>query len=551
MTVAATFAATLVDEWVRHGLTDAVIAPGSRSTPLALALVADGRVRHHVLIDERSAGFFALGLGLATGRPAVVLTTSGTAAVELHPAVVEADLARVPLIACTADRPAELHHVGAPQTVEQHGLFGGATRGAFDPGPPAEVASSTWRSMASRAYVEAACGPRGPGPVHVNLPFREPLVGDPGPLPPGRTGGRPWHTVDAAPLPPPPDLRVDGARGLIVCGGGAGAPAAIAALASARGWPVLADPRSGARVPGDLVIAAADALLRVPEFAAAHRPEVVLHLGQPWASRVVNDWLAGCGAEHVVVDPASAFTDPDRVAATFVRADPEATCRALTADTSASAADPSWAAAWAAAETAARAALAGALAALGPGATEPTTARDVLAQLPDGANLVVSSSMPVRDVEWYSEPREGVRVLANRGANGIDGVVSTALGVAASGSGPTACLIGDLAFIHDSNGLLAGGDCVFVVVDNGGGGIFSFLPQATAVAPAAFERIFGTPPGIDVVALAAAYGVRPVASVADGIAAGGITMVHVRTEREANALVHSQLHDAVAAALRP
>src|SRR5204862_2237708 len=224
--VQATFATTLVDEWVRCGVTHAVIAPGSRSTPVALALMNDGRVRLHVVLDERSAAFHALGIGLATGRPAVVLTSSGTAAVELHPAVVEAHQARVPLLAVTADRPPELHHVGAPQTVEQTRLFDGAVRWAFDPGVADAGAVGSWRSIAARSVIEAVGNPAGPGPVHLNLPFREPLMGDLEGMPSGRKGGGPWHRPEGAPAFPPAALGERlagwGGHGVIVGGGGGG-----------------------------------------------------------------------------------------------------------------------------------------------------------------------------------------------------------------------------------------------------------------------------------------------------------------------------------------
>ncbi len=191
MDVAATFCATLVDEWARAGLTDAVVSPGSRSTPMALALAADDRLRLHVFVDERSAAFFALGIGLRTGAPALTLTTSGTAAAELHPAVIEAHHAGIPLLAVTADRPPEAHGVGAPQTIEQGDLYGRAVRWRADPGVPDPAASPSWRSLAARAVAEARGAGGRPGPVHLNLAFREPLVGRPGPLPPGRVGARP------------------------------------------------------------------------------------------------------------------------------------------------------------------------------------------------------------------------------------------------------------------------------------------------------------------------------------------------------------------------
>src|SRR5688500_5550887 len=254
----ALLAATFVDEWVRAGVRDAVVAPGSRSTPLVLALAADGRVRLHVHLDERAAGFFAVGMGLASGRPAVVVTTSGTAAVELHPAIVEASQAGVPLLACTADRPPELQHVGAPQTVDQTHLFGRAVRWFADVGPAGGMPRDAWRSLAARAVVEA-----GRGPVHLNMAFCDPLVGVAGELPPGRPGGRPWHesapSEDAGATVALPD-GLAGRRGVVVAGAGCDA-AAVLTLARTLGWPVLADPRSGCR-GADVSVAAFDGVLR-------------------------------------------------------------------------------------------------------------------------------------------------------------------------------------------------------------------------------------------------------------------------------------------------
>ncbi|HET7489205.1 MAG TPA: 2-succinyl-5-enolpyruvyl-6-hydroxy-3-cyclohexene-1-carboxylic-acid synthase [Acidimicrobiales bacterium] len=555
MTLQDAFAVTVVDEWVRGGVTDAVVAPGSRSTPLAAALAADGRLRVHVVLDERSAAFFALGLGLASGRPAVVLTTSGTAAAELHPAVVEAHQAGVPLLACTADRPPDLHHVGAPQTVEQEGLFAGAVRWAFSPGPVEEVTAGVWRSVAARAVAEATASPAGPGPVHLNLAFREPLAGDADRTVAARAGGGPWHRRAPGRAAPPADVvaaLAGGGKGVVVAGAGAGDPEAVAVLAGALGWPVLADPRSGCRVPG--AVAAADALLRVDGFAGAHRPEAVLRLGAPWASRVVGEWLAALDVPQWLVDPHGAWLDPGRSATTVVAADPTLLAEAVAA-AGPCPAPAGWAEAWAAAEECAQAAFD---AVLGDGAlSEPAVARAVVDAVPAGGTLFVSSSMPVRDVEWYGRPRTGLRVLANRGANGIDGVVSTALG-----SGAGVALVGDLAFLHDTNGLLvpAGAgrplDTTVVVVDNDGGGIFSFLPQAGVLAPDRFERLLGTPHGLDLVAVARAHGVAAerVSSLAGVTAAAGppagvrVVVVPV-PDRRANVAVHDDLHRAVAAAV--
>ena len=564
--VAATFCATLVDEWVRAGLTDAVVCPGSRSTPMALALAADGRLALHVHHDERAAGFVALGLGAATGRPAVVLTTSGTAAVELHPAVVEAHHGRVPLLVCTADRPPELRGVGAPQTIDQVHLFGRSVRWFAEPGVPDEAASTAWRPLAARAVVEALGAP--PGPVHLNLAFREPLVGAAGQLPVGRDGGRPWLRRPMAGEPASADVAAlasafDGRRVLVVAGGAVGDGDGVLHAARCFGWPVVADPRSGCRVPDEVVVVHVDALLRHQPTAEALRPDVVLRCGTPPASKVLGQWLAGLDdAWQVGVDTWGAVVDPDGVLASMVTAEPGALCRALVGRDLAPS-PPSWLGAWAQADAVAsevvRSCLAEDRAAEQP--TEPMVAADVVAALPDGAALVVSSSMPVRDVEWYAAARDGLRVLANRGANGIDGVVSTAVGVALAG-GPTAVLVGDVAFLHDSNALLGlvgrAVDLTIVVVDNRGGGIFSFLSQAATVDPVAFEALFGTPHDVELATLAAAHGLVTMeahdpSSVSDAVsasmAAGGVRLVVVRTDRATNPAAHDRIHTAVAIAL--
>lgn len=568
VTTAATFCATVVDEWVRCGVTDAVVCPGSRSTPMALALAADDRVRVHVHHDERAGAFVALGLGVATGRPAVVLTTSGTAAVELHPAVVEARYGRVPLLVCTADRPPELRDVGAPQAIDQTRLYGASVRWAWDPGVPDAAAAPAWRSMACRAVLAATSSP--PGPVHVQLPFRDPLVGAAGPLPAGRPGGAPWHQRPAGRRTLDRDgvdalaARLAVRRGVIVAGGGIDDPEPVLALARTLAWPVVADPRSGCRQPDPVVVAHADAILR-SALAPALAPEVVLRLGTPPASKVLGQWAAGAtSAVQVVVDADGEWADPERVADVVVAADPSATATALgdalTRAKVPPAAEPAWLARWRSADDASATAVAEVLAGQAT-LTEPAIARAALAGAPDGATVVVSSSMPVRDVEWYGAPRTGVRVRANRGANGIDGVVSTAVGVALA-VGPVVALVGDVAFLHDTNALLglAGRplDLVVIVVDNDGGGIFSFLPQADQLAGEPFEQLFGTPHGVDVTALARAHGV-PATVVADGdelaaalqsgLAAGGAHVVVVRTDRAANVAVHRAIHDRVAEAL--
>ncbi|MGC8626674.1 MAG: 2-succinyl-5-enolpyruvyl-6-hydroxy-3-cyclohexene-1-carboxylic-acid synthase [Acidimicrobiales bacterium] len=567
--VQAAFAAVLVDEWARSGVRDVVLCPGSRSTPLLLALdkaAADGQLRAHVLLDERAAGFFALGLGLATGVPAPVVTTSGTAAAELLPAVLEAHHAGVPLLAVTADRPPELHDVGASQTVSQEDLYGSSLRWSASPGVPDLAFLGAWRSVACRSVAEALGGTARPGPVHLNLAFREPLVGSAGellsePELAGRPGGAPWHTRRLPVELDPPEEVVElvaagGQKGMIVAGLGAGEPEAVWALSQAAGWPVIAELASGCRLPG--AIGAADALLRTP-LAGRLVPDVVLRLGAPPVSRVLAEWLASLTCTQVLVDRWGTWAAPDRLPREVVVTSPSALCRAVAARLGPTGAqeEPSlWSAAWRSAEAAAQEAVDATLAAEG-GLTEPQLARQLVGSLPAGASLVVSASMPVREAEWWSRPRHGLEVFFNRGTNGIDGVLSTAMGVcAARPEGDVTVLLGDLAFLYDAGSLAhaakAGLDLRVVVVDNDGGGIFSFLPQA-AEPTERFERLWGSPHGTDLLAVARAYGavateVRDVGELSRQLGverASGPRVLVVRSERAVNAQVHQRLWGAV------
>jgi len=521
--VTTSYAATLVDEWARAGVTDAVVAPGSRSAPLALALVRDGRLRVHVVVDERSAAFRALGLGLGSGRPAVVLCTSGTAAANFHPAVVEAAHARVPLLVCTADRPAELRATGAGQTIDQHRLYGDAVRWFCDPGPPSDEPGCgvTWRALASRAIAETWGPP--PGPVHLNLPFREPLVptGAARVDAPGRPDGRPWtRSVPASRAPSVADVTTLAdlvracPRGLLVAGWGAAvAPTTAARFAAAAGWPVLADPISQLRT-GDLAISTYEALLRAPGFASTHIPDLVIRVGAALTSKVATAWLDPT-VPQILIDPDGVWLDPTHATHTRLAVDADVLLDRL-GDTLGPHQTSRWLTDWLTAERQARAAIDAvfdASSVTGKGMRdlcEGQIARDIASGLPDGATLVVASSLPVRALEWCMAPREGLRVLANRGANGIDGFVSTVLGVAhATMPLPTVGLCGDLSFLHDINGLLAtnqiGERCpaTFVVLDNNGGGIFSYLPPSEL---AEFERLFATPHNLDIVEIAKAHG---------------------------------------------
>ena len=565
--VQATFCATLVDEWIRDGVAHAVIAPGSRSTPLALALAGRPELAVHVFHDERSAAFAALGLGRATGVPTVLLCTSGTAAANFHPAVIEAHQDDVPLVVCTADRPPELRDVGAPQTIDQTSLYGNSVRWFHDPGVADASMRSAWRSIAARSVLDA-CGDTSarPGPVHLNLPFRDPLVAPAEGLPASRIDGGPWHraTADLHAL----DERqfaalvtvLDQQRGVILAG--AGAPAAVVGLGERIGWPVLADPRCPARGSAGStgpVVAAFDAVLRHPRFAADHTPTVVLRFGPMPASKVLAQWLARSGASHVHVAATVGWSDPEHLVDHRVVADAAVLCDRLGEQLTGGRGTP-WLARWRAAETRAQAAFDAVLAAHDE-PTEPAVARALTRSLPRGAALMVSSSMPVRDVEWFGLGREGP-TYANRGANGIDGVTSTAVGIAlADTSRPTALLIGDVAFLHDTNALVALRarqlDLTIVVVDNDGGGIFSFLPQRSALGVERFEQLFGTPHGTDPGALAAAHGldVERVETIDEleraltGPARGGVRVLVVRTDRDANVALHDELNAAVVRAL--
>ena len=566
------FARTLVDEWTRHGITDAVLAPGSRSAPLALALAGDERIRLHVHLDERSAAFFALGLARASGIPAPLLCTSGTAAANFLPAVLEAHHGLVPMIVCTADRPPELRDTGAGQTIDQVKLYGDAVRWFHEADVPTDRGGvgAEWRALASRS-VAAATG-RPAGPVHLNLPFREPLVptGDELVDAPGRSGGRPW-TASAPGVRAPSvgmldalaHLVADRPKGLIVAGWGAGVlPGTLSRFAEVAGWPVLADPLSNGRVPG--TISTYDPLLRDPVFRDAHRPDVVFRVGGPTTNKALTQWLDHT-VDQTLVDPDGVWHDPQHAVSGRMDADAELLLGAL-ADAIDVMVDAEWVDGWTRADASARDAI-DALIEQWDEPFEGRIARDVVAALPRESALVVASSMPVRDVESFAAPRDGVTFHANRGANGIDGFTSTVLGIAASQAsgasepaGPTVALTGDLCFLHDTNGLLGatrrGIDATFVVVDNDGGGIFSFLPQADL--PEHFETVFGTPQGVDLAALCALHDV-PVTrvgaahevgpAVTDAAAAGGVRVVLVRTDREANVARHREVWAAVAAAV--
>ena len=534
-----------VDELVRCGMRHAVTCPGSRNAPLALTLAAQAGIEPVSVIDERAAGFVALGMAKATGRPVALTCTSGTAAANLHPAVVEAFEARVPLLVLTADRPPELREVGAGQSIDQVKLYGSAAKWFVEVGThePGRETAIHHRALACRAWSTAA-GSR-PGPVHLNFPLREPLAPVPEELDPadwqGRPDGRPWTELrEHASAPHADDVHALAARiasiprGVIVCGPTAEPVAEPAArLAAQCGWPLLAEPTSGVRC-GDHdrshVVAHYDVLLRARDFAARHAPELVLRVGDMPTSKPLRAWVAE-GAQ-VVLDPHAAWHEPTRRAELLLQAAAVPALGALAAAIEMRSAerDPGWLAAWRDADAKVPPALAAA-----PDGFEPKVLAGLERDLPDGAIVWLSSSMPVRDVEaCFPQSPKRLRFLANRGANGIDGVVSSAAGAALASGAPTWLLTGELALLHDVGGLFAArraeAPLTVVCLDNGGGAIFDFLPVAEHADPELYERHIATPAGVDIQSL------FPEVRV-------------VRTDRRENVRLHRELVERVAQAL--
>ncbi|MGZ4166823.1 MAG: 2-succinyl-5-enolpyruvyl-6-hydroxy-3-cyclohexene-1-carboxylic-acid synthase [Solirubrobacteraceae bacterium] len=544
------------DELARCGLTHACTSPGSRNTPILLSLAREPRIRTWSHIDERCAAFFALGAAKATGRPAAVTCTSGTAAANYLPGVVEACHARVPLIVLTADRPPELRDVGAGQAIDQLKLYGDAVKWFVEVGVDSATPDTLrWmRQLACRAYQTALSGR--PGPVHLNFPLREPLVLD-APLPedpvPGRADGRPWVTArHRAPVPSRGGPPVP-ARGVVVAGREEHSHEvgdAAARCAEALGYPLLADPLSGAR-HGATAIATYDLLLRDPGFARRVAPELVVRVGDLPTSKPLRAWLASLEeAQQLALDPDGTWQDPAGAVTEIEAGNPVAALRRLAAEATP---DPAWLAAWTDADRAASDAIADSL---GEALSEPRVARLVAESLPADAALVVASSMPIRDAELYFPAGSPLpRTLSNRGANGIDGTVSTAFGVAAASGGRVVLLIGDVALAHDIGGLIAarqlGLDLTIVVLNNDGGGIFHFLPVSGEAD--AFEEHVATPHGLDFAKAAALYGldhalVQTAGELAEALGRPGI--VEVRTDRAENLALHRRLADAGLAAVR-
>jgi 2-succinyl-5-enolpyruvyl-6-hydroxy-3-cyclohexene-1-carboxylate synthase len=569
---AGALAHVLVDELVRHGVREVVLCPGSRSAPLAYAVQQaerDGRLRLHVRVDERSAGFLALGLAKAAGLPAVVLTTSGTAVANLHPAVLEAHHGVVPLLLISADRPPELRGTGANQTTSQPGVFSGAVRWSHDLGTPDERPGQPpgWRSTVARAFA-AAAGQLGgtPGPVHLNMPLREPLVPTDGEWPEsldGRPDGEPWTRIptlddrNSSREERPSVAPVE--RTLVVVGDLPRPEQSSQAVkwARRRGWPVMAEP-FGAYPRAD-VVPHGSLLLTAQEWLARHEPERVLVVGRITLSRAVAALLRRPGVRLEIVSPVPDWADPWGLAAAVhpwhvVQVEPE-TDRAV-----------SWVAAgsWRAAWESAGAAVASAIAAAGlPWPSGPAVAAQVAEALPPGALLFAGSSAVVRDLDLAASawPAD-VLVAANRGLAGIDGCVSTSAGLALGGDRPAYALLGDLTFLHDANGLLIGPaeprpDLTIVVANDDGGGLFTLLEPGEPALAGDFERVFGTPTGTDLSKLCEAHGVRhhrvaTARELAGAVAAppAGLAVVEVQIDRAGHRRTHDRLRAIAAEALR-
>lgn len=578
MNPSSALAAVLVDELVRQGVCEAVLCPGSRSAPLAYALEAAdraGRLRLHVRVDERSAGFLAVGLGKLTRVPAVVVTTSGTAVANLHPAVLEAHHAEVPILLLTADRPPELRGTGANQTTSQPGIFGMPVRWFHEFGAPERRPgqNAIWRSSCARAVAAALGLPGGqqPGPAHLNVPLREPLVPDAEVAPAagtaawpesldGRPGSAPWVTlpprhVDADREPGPPattSTLTDVPRTLVVVGDLPEPHQAVQAVdwAAHHGWPVVAEPfgdhaRDAAIPHGALVLSADD-------WLEDHLPDRVMTVGRITLSRAVAGLTRRPGLVVETVTPSARWVDPSHVVSRVHSWD-------VIGSSSPPESDPGWARDWQLAGEAVAKAVAAAPPCWPSGLAVAQVLGDALAP---GATLFVGSSNAARDLDLGCAClSRGVRVVASRGLAGIDGCVSTAIGVALASPSPSFALLGDLTFLHDANGLLVGPqepvpDLTIVVANDDGGGIFTLLEPGAPELAGRFERIFGTPTGTDIAALCRAHGVAHQrmstrneleAAVAD--APNGIRVLEVPVDRSGHREAHARLRAAAADAL--
>jgi 2-succinyl-5-enolpyruvyl-6-hydroxy-3-cyclohexene-1-carboxylate synthase len=569
-------ASAFAEELARGGLRLAVISPGSRSTPLAVALWRQPEIETSVIVDERSAGFFALGAAQASGRPVALLCTSGTALVNYHPAVVEADESGIPLVVLSADRPPELRGIGAGQTIDQIKSFGSSVRWFCEVGTHQADDGGLlhYRSVACRALATAR-GETRPGPVHLNLPWREPLAPVPvegavtasNPLALEGRGERPLTAVTPPAVRPTQFLLdeiaghiANAKTGVIIAGRqlDPGLREPLARLANVSGFPILADPTSQLRCgPHDRshVIASYDLLLRDESFARSVAPDLILRFGEMPTSKPLRAWITDSGADQLVIDPYGGWNEPTNQAAAILRADPAELAAGWAArleDQERPTSD-----AWISTEDAAQ----GALQEVFEGdntISEPALHRALGEVHRHGDLVYTSSSMPIRDQEAFLAPSEtDALFLSNRGANGIDGLISSGIGAARASGRPTTIVSGDLGLLHDIGGLAALRDVStpvrIVVIDNDGGGIFNFLPQEAALDANEFEALLGTPRGVDIAKAAALFDLPhrrldSLADLPDALADTGL--IEVRTDRQANVAEHRRLAERVHRSLR-
>ncbi len=498
------FCRALVDEWARHGVRYAFVSPGSRSTPMTVALEMDPNIDIRVCIDERTTAFSGLGAALASGLPSVLLCTSGSAATHFFGAVVEANAASVPLIVCTADRPPELTGVGAPQAMDQVNLFGPHVRKFFNPGVPDIQAAFSWRSLGSQISAQAISSS---GPIHVNLQFKEPFL--PEDLstarpPASAENNKPWHDVAQLSTNASPDTetlnylgsQLAGKKGLIIAGQSDENPQELVELAESLNWPLLASPQ--ANINPQKCIARFDQILRSSIWAASHSPEVVVRFGTLPASKSLTHLLSRFGGTQVICG-AAGWSNPTHSKSIVLN---DAGWAKALVSQQIEPTGSAWRETWQTASDAAEAIIAEELAATDY-LSGPEIARQVSELVDKDTSLLLASSMPVRDYEWFANSKAGT-TFANRGVNGIDGLISTASGIAATGR-KTMLVLGDVAFMHDFNALFelidSNLDLTILVVDNGGGQIFSHLPQASQMERAGFEKLFLTHREVDLAAL--------------------------------------------------
>ncbi|HEV7769034.1 MAG TPA: 2-succinyl-5-enolpyruvyl-6-hydroxy-3-cyclohexene-1-carboxylic-acid synthase [Solirubrobacterales bacterium] len=569
-------ASAFAEELERGGLAHAVVSPGSRSTPLALALWRQPGIEVTVIVDERSAAFFALGAAQATGSPVALLCTSGTAAANYHPAVCEADESALPLLVLTADRPPELRGIGAGQTIDQIKLYGSSVRWFCEVGTHEADDDGLlhYRATACRALAAAKGEPR-PGPVHLNFALREPLAPVPvegavtatDPLALQGRDGRPLTAVTPIDLEPSTFLLDevaghigDAIAGVIVAGRQLDPELRepLTHLARVSGFPILAEPTSQLRCgPHDRsqVITTYDQLLREEHFAHSVVPDLVLRFGEMPTSKPLRAWLAASGADQIVVDPYGGWNEPTRQAAALLRADPTELAAGWAARLEKS--DPRPAPQrWIEAERMAREAIESTL--VHGELSEPALHLALGMAHRDGDLVYTASSMPIRDQEAFlgAEATDAL-FLSNRGTNGIDGLISSGIGAACASGRPTTIVSGDLGLLHDIGGLAALRDVStpvrIVVIDNDGGGIFHFLPQEKALADEEFEALLGTPRGISVEKAAALFDLphRPLGALAElpAALAAGTGLIEVKTDRSTSVETHRRVAEVVAVAI--